>query len=497
MHALSPPLLSNQPETNGIYGSLCQDVITELKALADIINKSIATIETSMKENSLTYPSPVAFFSPQSEAGRNLPEVQTAGSNIVAAASQIISVVRSVNFSVPGGRFIESQFHVPTALRIALMTHTAEILRDAGPQGKHVKDIAKPTNVDPAKLARVLRLLATNHVFIEIAPDVFASNRLSSMFDTGKNIDEIMAKPDKKYEGTVAFGALLEHFTDDVFTPSAVLPDVIVDPQAGHSNDPTKTAFNRAFKTDLPFFEWYDLPEQTHRMARFGIAMDGGSRLAVPDTIIQGFNWNDYPEGSLVVDVGGGIGSQCISLAKHYPQLSFAIQDRAPVIQKGVEFWTKERPNYIESGKVSLEAHDFFAPQPTRKVSVFLAQMILHDWSDEYCLKILRLLHAAADKSTKLLIVDNIVEYACNETSTKNIPGAEKALPPAPLLPNMGHANTVAYYSDFTMMTLLNGQERTLLQVQGLLKQTGLKLVEVYYGGPFAVGQSKAIAVPL
>ena len=43
-------------------------------------------------------------------------------------------------------------------------------------------------------LARVLRLLATNHIFIEVSPDVFANNRLSSVLDTGKSVQEILAR---------------------------------------------------------------------------------------------------------------------------------------------------------------------------------------------------------------------------------------------------------------------------------------------------------------
>ncbi|KAJ7730737.1 S-adenosyl-L-methionine-dependent methyltransferase [Mycena metata] len=470
------------------------DALAELKALAGIITTSIATIEASLKENSLAYPSPRAVpFTPQSESGRNIPEVQLAGSNIVAAASQLISIVRPPPLTLIAYAL---QFHVSTALRIAIIAHTAEILRDAGAQGKHVQDIARPTNIDPAKLARVLRLLATNHVFIEVSPDVFATNRLSSIFDTGKSIEEIMAKPGKKYEGTIAFGALLEHFSDDALTSATSLPDVIVDPRDGLSNEPTTTAFNRAFKNDLPFFEWFDLPAQAARMARFSIAMDGATQMAVPDEIVQGFNWESYPEGSLVVDVGGGVGSQCLPLAKKYPQLSFVIQDRAPVIQEAVKFWSDVLPGHYKNGKVSLETHDFFTPQPVRKVSVFLLRMIMHDWSEEYCVKILRILRAVADESTKLLLVDNIVPYACNETQSKDIPGAERPLPPPPLLPNLGHAGIIAYYTDLNMMTLFNGQERTVLQLQALMKKSGWKLVEVYYGNPFSVGQSKAIGVP-
>jgi hypothetical protein len=47
------------------------------------------------------------------------------------------------------------------------------------------------------------------------------------------------------------------------------------------------------------------------------------------------------------------------------------------------------------------------------------------------------------------------------------------------------------------MMSLLNGQERTVLQLKALMKQGGWNLVEVYHSNPFAVGQSKAIGIPI
>ena len=38
---------------------------------------------------------------------------------------------------------------------------------------------------------RVLRLLATHHIFREVSPDVFTNNRISSLLDTGKPLEEL------------------------------------------------------------------------------------------------------------------------------------------------------------------------------------------------------------------------------------------------------------------------------------------------------------------
>lgn len=46
------------------------------------------------------------------------------------------------------------------------------------------------------------------------------------------------------------------------------------------------------------------------------------------------------------------------------------------------------------------------------------------------------------------MIVDSLISYACEDDSLKNIPGAERPVPPKPLLPNMGHAATISYHTD-------------------------------------------------
>jgi hypothetical protein len=50
-----------------------------------------------------------------------------------------------------------------------------------------------------------------------------------------------------------------------------------------------------------------------------------------------GYAWGELPEGSLVVDVGGGVGSQTLLLALHHPHLRFIVQDRESVMGDAVE----------------------------------------------------------------------------------------------------------------------------------------------------------------
>jgi hypothetical protein len=53
--------------------------------------------------------------------------------------------------------------------------------------------------------------------------------------------------------------------------------------------------------------------------------------------IIVGFDWKSLPAGALVVDVGGGIGSSTMRLAKAYPNIKFIVQDLAKVLNDGID----------------------------------------------------------------------------------------------------------------------------------------------------------------
>jgi hypothetical protein len=215
--APGPTALLSQPNYPSASGAP-QDVLAELKSLANIIQSSVDAIEATVNANAFVLPSSNAPFSLQSEAPHMHPSIQSAGSLITSAAAQLMTLVRPAPLVVFD---VVMQFHVSTAIRTAVSTHVAEILRDAGPEGLHTREIAKPTGVHPAKLSRVLRLLATNHIFIEVSPDVFANNRLSTVLDTGKPVEELISNPESKYIGTLGMTTLIGHILDEVFKSSS------------------------------------------------------------------------------------------------------------------------------------------------------------------------------------------------------------------------------------------------------------------------------------
>ncbi|KAI0278948.1 S-adenosyl-L-methionine-dependent methyltransferase [Russula aff. rugulosa BPL654] len=445
-----------------------RDALAELKALANIIQSSIEQIEADLSANNLTFPSPDSTFSLESEAPRMHPDIQSAGTLITSAAAQLISLARPAQITLLEISNVEAPISI--ALRTAIVTHVSEILRDAGPKGKHISKIAKPTKVHPGKLARLLRLLATNHIFKEVSSDVFANNRLSSALDTGKSVEELLARPELKHIGTLGMTSIVEANCDEGFKSSSYLTEVLLDPELGHAYEPNKTAFNRAHNTKEPLWSWLEHPDNRSRLVRLGAGMNGLKNISSANAILGGYAWGRLPQGSLVVDVGGGVGAQSFTLAKHHPQLRFIVQDRESVVGDAIEYWKKNMPEALESGRVRIQGHDFFTPQPARQedVSIFILSKIMHDWSDEYCLTILKHLRAAAGPKTQLVIVELVMP---------SIPGAELPAPPQPLL--RSHASTQVYLADISMMSIFNGQERTITHFRDLLNRAGWKLTAV------------------
>ncbi|PBK83977.1 hypothetical protein ARMGADRAFT_1018876 [Armillaria gallica] len=468
-----------------------------------------------------------------SEVLTSHPTVMQAINKIIAAAGQMTATVQTPFLSLCDASMV---YHLPACLRILEASNTVEILREAGSNGLHVKMIAEKNGVEKGKLAHILRLLATHHILREVAPDVFANNRISSLVDSGKSAQEVMSSPEAKFRDTNGIAAFVGLSTDELFKSSAYITEAYLYSADAHknTNEPTHAPFNFAFGCEgVGFFGWLEgegikggringperesgmLPgsEDTatvenrrglkpsnvnslsnsnrYRLERFGTAMTGTDSWEVPGAVLNGFDWHALPRGSVVVDVGGGIGSTSMFLAHAFSNptdedsigLKFIIQDRPIVVEMGERQWRSKCPELLDPDIAQFQVHDFFTPQPIKNAAVYFLRVILHDWPDSFAQRILLRLREAAADDTKLVIADFVVPLACEDDfSSKGgdgVIGAETTLAPPPLLPNLGKASAHAYWMDLTMQSVFNGQERTLREIVSLAASAGWKVTKL------------------
>ncbi|KAJ7075074.1 O-methyltransferase [Mycena belliarum] len=456
-----------------------------LLELSNLISSSVAIVDARCRALSRKYPDLANPANAQEdEALAHDSQIAAATSIAVAAAAQLMA-----NMQDQSRALIETSrgFAVSSAMGAVNESATAEIIREAGPKGCHINDIAKKNGMDPLKIARFLRLLATLHIFREVSPDVFAHNRISILLDTGKSSQEIFAKPEDKYHGAKGIGALVGLNTDETYKAAAYIQDVVVNPERAAAEGRGPLApMNRAYNTEGNFFSLYDRPENLARFKRFGMAMNADRMLDPQSSVLKGLNWGALPAGALVVDVGGGVGSTSLEIARANPHLRFVVQDLASVTLEGKEFWAREYPDALAGGIVSLQAHSFLNPQPVKDASVFLVRAVLHNWPDAGAFKILKNLRDAARPTTQLVVLERIAPLVCGEDAAHaHIPGAVLPAPPAPLLANLGVM--FPYLMDMqardpssTSLYPLDGIERTFPHHLKLYKEAGWEIVHVY-----------------
>ena len=173
-----------------------------------------------------------------------------------------------------------------------------------------------------------------------------------------------------------------------------------------------KQGWNIANQTDLPIYEYHaSKPALARRFAGAMATFTEGRGLS-SEFLIEGYPWESLLDGkganarATVVDVGGSTGQISVALARSVPGLHFVVQDLPEVIRG-----TREPMSNDIASRVEFMAHDFFEKQP-KKADVYLFRQIFHNWSDPYCIKILRALIPALQPGARVIANDQLVPAA-------------------------------------------------------------------------------------
>ncbi|KAI8630832.1 S-adenosyl-L-methionine-dependent methyltransferase [Xylariaceae sp. FL1651] len=410
---------------------------------------------------------------------------------LLAAAGMITELV-----SEPQSRLLEvsSQYFEARALHIAASHRIPDILAQHGQEGLDIKSLAGKVGIESRKLSRVLRCLCSIHVFTEVDEDVFANNAISQAL-----------------VGNEYLRSYILLFGFDLYSSSDHLPRYLGDRLKGHSYDVETTPWQDAVGTSKPRWEWLEektkiyhlrdgkngtdgsasaypgvfgpelekalenesksscIPRPEH--AIFGQAMVGGGRV-FGQAQLYDFPWASLGSATLV-DVGGGAGGFCLQLSHLYPDLKFVVQDRAPVLEQAEsKVWPKENQAALEAGRVQFVPHNFFEPNPTKDADVYWLRYILHDWSDDYCVRILEAIRPAMGPHSRILICDQVMN------TTRGCPELQAA--PAPLPSNWGYYTRYSHQRDLAMMSIINGIERKPAELRDIAERAGLRLRKIW-----------------
>lgn len=295
-----------------------------------------------------------------------------------------------------------------------------------------------------------------------------------------KSVKEILASPLSRWDGSNGVAAIVSLNGNENMKTASYLVETLFNPIAGHSEEPSEAAFQQAHRSPLPCYEWLEQPENIASLRKFPNAMRATTHYNSDTAVKQGFEWDKLPEGSLVVDVAGGIGNLTMALAGTHKHLRYVVQDRPAVINAAHDHWKQKMPGAVERGMVRLEAHDMFDLQYITDATVFVMRYTTHNWSDKYALKFLQRLRDASCPDTTLIIIDGISDYLCRDGSdADDIPGATKTPAPAPLLPYPDSVIGWGYPMDLNMLAMMNCQERTIGEFVTLLKGAGWKIDQI------------------
>lgn len=296
-------------------------------------------------------------------------------------------------------------------IHVAAKLGIAELLRD-GPRSR--EELAGSTGVDARALERFLLGLVTCGVLELTTDETFA---------------------------LTSAGTLLAADHPRSLRGQAILAGELFYPAWGHlrhSLESGETGVEAAF--GRPMFEHFarhpELGEHFNAFMTDLTARTAEALLAV----------YDFSSAKRIVDVGGGHGTLLAAILGANPGLVGEVFDTPAVVDEA-------RARLASAGlaeRCQVSGGDFFTVVPSGADTYLLSQ-VLHDWSDERSIQILRNCRQALAVDGKVLILER-------------------------LLPEKAAERLEVVIMDLMMLTLTGGHERTAADYERLLQEAGFEL---------------------
>ena len=304
------------------------------------------------------------------------------------------------------GYWVSQMIHVAAKLGIA------DLVKESP---KTAEELAKTTKTDAPSLYRLLRGLASVGIFAEDDARRFGLTDMAKCL-----LDEPLS------QRAVAIMLGDEHY--------ASWGSLLYSIQTG------KPAFDHRY--GKPIFDWYS--EHPEQAKIFDAAMTGFHGEET-QRIIDAYDFSAF---KTVVDIGGGNGSVMIPLLNRNPSVRGIIFDLPGVVER-------TRPNLAKAGlaeRCQAVAGSFFE-NVVAGGDAYMMRHIIHDWTDEQSLTILKNIRKVIPAHGKLLVIEMVIP-----------PGNEEHL--GKLL-------------DLNMLVIPGGRERTEAEYRKLYADAGFKLERI------------------
>jgi hypothetical protein len=201
-----------------------------------------------------------------------------------------------------------------------------------------------------------------------------------------------------------------------------------------------KPAFDEIHRR--PLFEY--LSKNSAAAQTFNEAMtDLSSQVALAVLLAY-----DFSGSRLVVDIGGGHGVLLDSILRSNPSVTGILFDSKQVVGSAAPRGASQGVN----GRRQDVGGDFFESVPTG-ADTYILKNVLHDWSDERAVRILKHCRCAMGPQAKLLIIELVL----------------------PLLDDPAFGSLL----DLNMLVMSGGRERTKEEYSSLLENSGFRLTQV------------------